>query len=281
MRIDKRHLRLLVLNTLVVIGIVTVNFLFLSKMENVFPIVNILAGVMIFLPIIFWKYTEYRNVKIIEEVFPNFLRDLIESMRGGMTVEQAMKTLKKNDYRNLNPHVKRMAAQLDWSITIETVLSRFAKSTKSSLIKRTISSLIESHRFGGNLTDTLEALNNASLEVERLKAERSIYLYSQVMTGYITFFVFIGVIIAMNSFLIPSLMNINIVGVQTGATSQTNLVQDYRQLFMNLILLQGIFAGLSVGKMSEGAFINGLKHSVIMVVIGLLIFMVAGSLTLG
>lgn len=275
MSVENKYLILVILNTIVAAVILVVNFFFLQGIENVFSVINILAGTMIIMPIVLWKYIAYRNIKIIEELFPVFLRDLIESMRGGMTIEQAMKALKRNDYRKLNPYVRRMAAQLDWSIPPETVLSRFANSTKSGLIKRTISSVIESHRFGGNLTDTLEALNNASVEVDRLKAERSIYLYSQVMTGYIIFFVFIGVIIAMGKFLIPTLSNVNIVGVES-ATPQPNLTEGYRTLFRNLILIQGLFAGLSVGKMSEGTLISGVKHSLIMIVIGLIVFMIAG-----
>jgi len=233
--------------------------------------------VMFVLPVILWKYLEYRRGGLVEEMFPVFLRDFIESIRGGMTIEQSMKALKRNDYRELNPYVKRMAAQLDWGIPVETVLSNFAKSTKSNLIGRIISSVIESHRFGGNLTDTFEALNNASVEVERLKAERSMYLYSQVMTGYIIFFVFLGVIIAMGRFLIPSLTNVSIEGVmRTAGGTQTDLTEGYKTLFRNLILIQGLFAGLSVGKMSEGALIGGAKHSLVMIVIGIIVYILVG-----
>jgi flagellar protein FlaJ len=225
------------------------------------------------LPILFWRYLEYRKLKIVESMFPSFLRDFIELMRGGMTVEQAMKNLRKNDYKDLNSYVKRMAAQLDWGVPVERVLSSFAKSTKSTIIQRTISSVIESHRFGGNLTDTLEALNNASIEVERLKAERMMYLYSQVTSGYLIFFFFLGIIISIWKYLIPNLGNVSIQGV---ATSQQNLIDEYRSLFMNLIVIQGAFSGMSVGKMAEGKIISGLKHSLIMIVISLIVFTIIG-----
>jgi len=276
MRIEKRYLLLVILNSLIVALIFTVNFIFLQTVvPNVFPAVNILAGVMLVFPLVFWRYLEYRKLRVIEEMFPVFLRDFIGSMRGGMSIEQSMKGLKRNDYKELNPYVKRMAAQLDWGINVETVLSKFGKSTGSKLIGRTISSVIESHRFGGNLTDTLEALNNASIEVERLKAERSAYLYSQVMTGYIIFFVFLGVIIALGRFLIPTLTTTNITGITT-ATDQSALSEGYKSMFRNLILLQGLFAGLSVGKMAEGTIISGVKHSLIMIIIGIIVFTIAG-----
>jgi flagellar protein FlaJ len=275
MKIENKFLVLVIMNSLVVAGIVLINFLFLRALPNIFSAINILAGVMFVLPVVLWRYLEYRKLKIVEEMFPAFLRDFIESVRGGMTIELSMKSLKKNDYKQLNPYVKKMAAQLDWGIPVETVLLKFARSTKSKLIMRTMSSVIESHRFGGNLTDTLEALNNASIEVEKLKAERTMYLYSEVMTGYIIFFVFLGVIIAMGRFLIPSLTNISIEGVMSGGGGAT-LTEDYKSLFRNLILIQGFFAGLSVGKMSEGSFISGFKHSLVMIVVGIIVYMILG-----
>jgi flagellar protein FlaJ len=51
-----------------------------------------------------------------------------------------------------------------------------------------------------------------------------------------------------------------------------NLAQAYRELFRNLILLQGMFAGLAVGKMAEGAIVAGLKHSLFMMIAGGLAF---------
>jgi flagellar protein FlaJ len=275
MRIENKYLVLVILNSFVVLGIVAINFIFLKDIPNIFSTINILAGVMFVLPVVLWKYLEYRKLRVIEEMFPAFLRDFVESMRSGMTIEQTMKSLKRNDYKELNPHVKRMAAQLDWGVSVETVLKKFAKATGSPLIGRTVSSVIESHRFGGNLTDTFEALNNATIEIERLKAERSMYLYSQVMTGYIIFFVFLGVIIALGKFLIPSLTTVTIEGV-TAATEQSNLSAGYKDLFRNLILIQGLFAGLSVGKMSEGAIISGVKHSLIMIIIGIVVFTLFG-----
>jgi flagellar protein FlaJ len=274
MKIERKYLLLTIVNAFVVAGILVINFLFLKGIPNLFLTINILGGIMLVLPIVLSEYLKYRKLKIVETMFPIFLRDFIELMRGGMMIEQAMKNLKKNDYKELNPYVKKMAAQLDWGIPVEKVLTNFARSTKSKMIQRTISSVIESHRFGGNLTDTLEALLNASTEIERLKAERVMYLYSQVTTGYIIFFVFLGVMIAMGRFLIPSLTSVSVEGVK--AVPKEELVLAYKTLFMNLILIQGTFAGLSVGKMAEGRLISGVKHSLIMVIIGLLVFVLVG-----
>lgn len=274
MKIEKRYLLLLILNTFLVLMIFILNFFLFREIPNIYSTINIFIGILFILPIAMFEYLKYRKLKVIENNFPTFLRDFIELVRGGMTIQQAMKNLRKNDYKELNPYVKKIAAQLDWGISVEKVLLNFAKSSGSKMIQRTISSVIETHRFGGNLTDTLEALSNASMEVERIKAERVMYLYSQITTGYIIFFVFLGVMIAMGRFLIPSLTNVSVESISKAP--QENLTIEYKNLFRNLIVLQGVFAGLCVGKMAEGRIISGVKHSLIMSVFGLILFTLFG-----
>jgi len=257
-----------------------INFLYLRSVPALFSSISVIAIFLFMLPIVMIKYMEYSKVKTIEEMFPVFLRDFVESIRGGMTVPHALKSVSKNDYKTLSPFIRKMSAQMDWGIPADKVFLKFSEESKSKLIGRIISSVVESHRFGGNLSDTFEALSNTSLEVERLRAERRLFLNSQMMTGYIVFFVFLSVIIGLERFLIPSLAQVNLGGVGMGAFGppQEGLVAEYKTVFRNLILIQGLFAGLAVGKMAEGSMISGLKHSMIMMFVGILVYMVASMI---
>ena len=96
-----------------------------------------------------------------------------------------------------------------------------------------------------------------------------------MITGYIIFFVFLAVIIGLKLFLIPSLTEATGKEVLGVKVSREELIGEYETLFRNIILIQGFFAGLSVGKMAEGAVIAGLKHSIFMMVVGILIYMLA------
>lgn len=246
--------------------------LFIDELQ-IFSSIAILAILTFAFPIMLFFYTTYRKKKEVEEMFPVFLRDFVESIRGGMTLPQSFKSLRKNDYKSLTPYIKKIAAQLDWGIPVETVLLNFSKQSESKLISRIISSVVESHRFGGNFTDTFEALSNTALEVERLRTERRLYLQSQMMTGYIIFFVFLVVIIGLGKFLVPSLTQISTASLGGSVTQNPqNLADQYKVIFRNLILLQGLFAGLAVGKMAEGSTISGAKHSMFMMIIGLIVF---------
>lgn len=273
--IGKKYLTVLSLSGIVTACIVTINFVFFMGEPTIFSTINVIAILIFVSPIAGIKYLEYRRIKEIEEMFPVFLRDFVESVRGGMTIPNAFKSVCENDYKALTPYIKKMHMQMDWGIPVEKVLIKFSKESKSKLIGRIISSVVESHRFGGSLADSLEALSKTSLEVERLRAERRLYLHSQMLTGYIIFFVFLAVIISLNKFLIPSLTEFAPAGIGVGP-SPANLIDEYNAVFRNLILIQGLFAGLAVGKMAEGAIVAGMKHSLFMMFVGLLAFIMAG-----
>lgn len=247
-----------------------VNWLIFKGISNIFFTINMVGGLIVALPIVIVRYTEYKKKKEIEEMFPVFLRDFVESVRGGLIITQAFKSVSGNDYKALTPYVKKISEQLDWGISVDKILLNFAKEVKSEMIGRIVSSVIESHRFGGNLADTFDSLATTATEIKRIRSERKTYLQSQLITGYIVFFVFLGVMVALEKFLVPSMAKSAISG---GATESSQLtLGEYNTLFRNLILIQGFFAGISVGKMAEGNMVSGLKHSMFMILIGVLVF---------
>jgi len=276
--IEKKILLLFILNLFLGFLLLATNFLYFREFPSIFSALNIIAGLIIASPPAFYFYSQHKRKKEIESLFPVFLMDFVEAVRGGLTVPHALKLISSNDYKSLSPYVKKMAAQMDWGIPVDVVLQNFVKETKSRIIGRIVSSVIESHRFGGNLADTFEALSNTALDIERLRTERKLYLQSQLITGYIIFFVFLGVMIGLERFLVPSLAQASMPGIGLAPTQipQTEIAAEYKNLFRNLILIQGLFAGLTIGKMVEGAIIGGIKHSIIMMVVGGVIFSFLG-----
>ena len=267
----------LAISALIGCVILTINWLYLKGLGIIFQLLNIFGAFVIIVPILLFQYLSYSKKKEMEDMFPIFLRDFVEAIRSGMNLTQAIESVSKNDYKSLTPYVRRLAAQLDWGFPVELALKKFAEGTKSRMIARTISSVIESYRFGGNIADTFEALSNTAVEIDRLRKERTLYLHSQMITGYIVFFVFLGVIIALERYLVPSLTTVSVTPLAGGeGVSTSQLASAYHDLFFHLILMQGFFAGLTVGKMAEGAMVAGLKHSAFMVMVGVITFTLFG-----
>ncbi len=246
-------------------------------MEPYFPVVNILGAIVAIGPTMLIKYREYEDKKEIERRFPDFLRDVTEGTKAGMTLPKAIKEAAKGDYGALDPHVKKMASQMDWGVPFDEVLERFAKRTKSASMRRTITTIIETHRSGGNVSDVLKIVAESVTDMEKIKKERKSHVYSQMITGYTIYFIFLGVMIGLQRFLIPSLaMDAGAdIAFDTGAgLHMDELAVIYEDMFQNLVLIQGLFSGLAIGKMSAGSVIAGLQHVLVLIVIGYTAFFV-------
>jgi len=251
--------------------IVYFNFMYFSGEPEVFGILNIIAaGVALTVPILF-RYDSYSKAKKIEVMFPIFLSDVTENLNAGMTLPQAIRNTSTNDYGALSPYVKEMSAKIEWGISFEKCLDDFAKKSGSPVMKRAVKTIIEAHRSGGTVNTVLEAVVGSVQEMERIKKERSARIYSQMVTGYFIFILFLGVMIGMSKFLIPAFA-VEGMGLQGSSTSPA----FYTELFRNLIVIQGIFAGIGIGKMAEGTVVAGLKHSFGLAVIGYTAFALFG-----
>ncbi|MFH0890288.1 MAG: type II secretion system F family protein [Candidatus Aenigmatarchaeota archaeon] len=247
--------------------VVIINFLYFSHNAIAFQLLGALSITLALGPSLSISYSEYSTARDIETSFPLFLTDVVDGVRASMTLPIAMKSAAKHDYGKLNSTVRQMAAQMDWGVPFDDVLKAFADTSGTPVIKRTVATVIETHRSGGNIVDVLQAVSGAILEVNKIKKERASHIYGQMITGYTIFFVFLGVLIGLQKFLLPSLSSLG-GGLESGGLSGEMNAASYDLMFTAMIIIQGTFSGLAIGKMAEGSLFGGLKHSVALVSIG-------------
>lgn len=245
------------LSVLIGIVILIINILFIGSLViNVISIIVAVSGPTMAM------YMKYLQNKEIEERFPDFLRDVAGNIRAGMTLPQAITATKETHYGALTPYVKRMIAQIDWGVPFDDILKDFSKRS-TYLIKNMVSTIIETHRGGGNVPEIFDSVGRSAIEINKIKKERYSSIYNQMLIGYVIFFVFIGVIIILKVFLIPSLYAF--MAPETGVAITEELSMFFSSVFQMLVLIQGFFSGLVIGKMSEGSIIAGLKHSLVLI----------------
>lgn len=249
----------IVLTILSVIAAIFIFFINITQFSHIPQLFGILDFVAILLAVgvpFYIRYSKVRKIGEIEEMFPNFLRDVTSNIATGMTLPQAIRAAKDNNYKSLSKYVREISAKLDWGIDFEKVLSDFAEKSESKVIKRSVKTIIETHRSGGKVSSVLDAISESQRMIERIKKERQTSIYSQILNGYIIYFVFIGVMVALSRFLIPALGGIEVAG---------ELGKAFDEMFRNLLIIQGIFSGLAIGKMAEGSLYSGFKHSLVLV----------------
>ncbi len=243
------------------------NFIYFSQHPEIYAILNLVAAVVILGVPLLYRYSEFKKIRKIEEMFPKYLDDIAENISAGMTLPQAIRATESIDYGVLTPYVREMASKVTWGITFEKIMEDFAKKTGSKSMRRNVQTIIETHRSGGSMDTVLKSVGQSLIELERIKKERSASVYAQMINGYLIYIVFLGVMIGLSSVLVPAF--------RLGETLP-DLQVVFVEIFRALIVIQGFFAGLAIGKMAEGTLIAGIKHSLVLVVVGYSAFLLFG-----
>ena len=110
-----------------------INFSFFDPSDEIFTFLNILGFSIMLVPYFSIRYDNYLSKKEMETRFIDFLRDIIESVKAGMTLPQAIKACSKNDYGRLNDHVRKMGNQINWGIPFSQVFIAFSKNINFGL----------------------------------------------------------------------------------------------------------------------------------------------------
>ncbi|MBY6293922.1 hypothetical protein GLU60_00865 [Nanohaloarchaea archaeon H01] len=246
--------------------------------ELMFVILNLVALLLMAAPIMYIKYEQYQARKEMEDKFPEFLRDVVEGTRAGMSLPQAIKNTETGSYGALDEKIEKMNAQLDWGIPFEKVLRNFGEETGSKLVKRSSDTIIQAYSSGGNIQDVLESVGDNIRTIKELKEKRESQLYGEMITGYIVFFIFIGILIALTEYLLPNLASaqqslggsgsFSVLG-GGGSNLQEN-ISLYNDWFSRLVYIQAFFSGLIIGKLAEGELKAGFKHMAILFAAGYL-----------
>lgn len=262
-------------------AILLLNFFVIGNIfPFIMPLFNVLGALVAIVPPFLIFYGRYRVSKEIEEQFIIFITDLTESIDSGMTLPIALKHVGKKDFRSMSPFVHEIANKVEWGIPFEKALKIFSEKVKSTPIRRSVSTIIETYKVGGKISDTLRAIGQSLIEINKIRQERSASVQSQLVTSYLIFFIFIFILVVLKTFLIPSFGTMqttpSLLGEEQATTSTP--AEMYNQAFVNFIIVQGFFAGLATGKMAEGSIIAGLKHSIVLIVVGYTIFSLLGQI---
>ncbi len=242
------------------------NQLILSTLLSPFLalILNVASVLFMVLPIVILQYRHFKKMKNVEENFPNFVKAISEGLTSNMSLPQSVNYASRSNFGALTPYIDSMMSQISWGISFEDSFRNMARSINNRLITRAVSTIIEAHTYGGKISNALVSIGASVTEIEKLRRERISMISGQMMQGYVIFFVFVGVMIGLVTFLLPVLGS-DAMGVGTG---NVDLAAQYAVKFKHLSIIQGFFSGIAIGKLSEGSIAAGFKHALIMSLIG-------------
>ena len=279
-RIKYMHKRWKILWVLAIVALLLILMGVFVNPEN-FAIWVIGAFFEVSVPFAFYSYFEHKRVESIEEHFPDFLRDIAEFKRSGVTLSQAVQNASTNDYGQLSPEVKKVALELSWGISFEDSMDRLIHRVESQMLDRSISIITAAQAAGGEVTTILETVSSDLRKLKELEAERKSKLSVYTMTIYAIYLLLLFIIVVLTESLVPAIPKMQVAGeFLGGGTSGTITEFEFRELLFQVTLLEAFFAGLISGEMGEGKLSAGIKHSIVLVLISLLAFQLVPPQTL-
>ena len=232
----------------------------------------------------FYAAKKQRQIKQIERRLPDFLRDVAEAGRFGMTLAEAIVVSSSGRYGKLTPEIKKMAAQITWGVPAAEALRLFSERVKTPMVQRVVAIIVKSSDAGGDVADVLTMVSHDTKENQLTEDERRITMSTYIAVIYISFFVFLVTIWILNVTFLPKMLEASSALTGTGggalggasplAQDLPGVVAGIRTAFFVALIVHGLGDGILAGVLDTGKIPNGLRHSFIMLLVAFFAFLI-------
>ena len=236
----------------------------------------VLGMLVLLAPYGFAMTSKLRRISKIEERLPDFLRDVAEAGRFGMTLPDAIIVASQGRYGTLSNEIKKMASQLEWGVPVATALRLFEERVPTPLVKRVVSIVTRANEAGGNVADVLTMVAHDTRETQLEAQARQISMLTYVTVIYIAFFVFLVTIYIMAAVFLPQMI---VAGSAVACSSSSGGAITLQYTFVPILFLAFLVAviahavgdGIMAGVLYNGRIAEGMQHATIMLATGWLI----------
>jgi flagellar protein FlaJ len=248
--------------------IVPILMLLILSPNTVFVYANelfLIAILVIIVPSAILDYENQRWLQAIENQMPLLVRGVAES--------QEVKALEKVvDNRMvghpLSDEVRKITVQMSWGTSFEDALTNFKNNINSPIVNRFCALVLEASRSGGTIKKVFTATSGFMEEMQEIDRETSSQMKPYIIIVYSAFIVFIVTsVLLVQSFFAPMQGS-----QQIGSQVSIGSISGFKDFFYRDMIVSAVTGGLMAGKLGERRIAGGLKHAIILSVIGYVMF---------
>jgi len=227
-----------------------------------------------------------RRVSRIESATPDLLNRLASLNEAGMTIVESLRRVRGSDVGVLTPEVERIWADINMGANASDALIRFGRRIRTTSIARVVTLLTQAMHASGQLGPVLRIAATQARSEHRLRKRRNQQMLTYLVVIYISFFVFLVIIVAVQEVLVPALPSsvptppsTNRLGVNTDQFARLGEVDKaaYTLVFFHTALIQAILTGFVGGQLGEGSLRDGAKHAAVLLGIAYVAFILLSS----
>lgn len=222
-----------------------------------------------------------RRVKAIERAVPDFLDRFASVNDAGMSIVESLERLSHSDLDALTPELQRTWRDVQWGADVRRAFQRMDRRIDSGMVSRATVLVTNAMTASGKIAPVLEIAADEARASRQLKRERRQEMLTYLMVIYISYLVFIGIVVALTSSFIPAIDSAGLSGtgglpggVSSGVFSSIGSVDTaaYELVFFHATIIQAVFSGVIAGQLGEGAVEDGAKHVVILLTATMIAF---------
>ena len=213
-------------------------------------------------------YTSGRD-GTLQDGITQFLRDLVEVRKSGMSPEKGIAALASRDYRGFSKYLKDISTKINWGYPLSQIYDEFAAKVKNWIALVNIYLLIDTIEVGGGTEQSIESLAEFSESTKQLESEKRAVLLPLIIVPYIGAALLTGTTVMFLGFFTGSNLGISVPQIML-----------YRTLLTPLVI-HSFTLGLVNGKIVAGRVSAGFKHAVILSLVALGGIWAVSNLNLG
>jgi len=214
-------------------------------------------------------YRTSRERRSLERALPEFIRDVAEGRKTGLSPEVAIERLGGRHYGTLEKHVKKMGAQLSWGVELSKVVSTFTSAVSSWITKAIGVLLIEVVDVGGGTIRSFSDMADFTRNINEMEGERRAALRPFVYITYVA-----GIMVIITTFIMVYLLTAPAIS-GIGGSSVPTVDPNTIDLLLTTAVFDAFVIGIVAGKMGESGIPDGFKHGIFLVIASLLSVYVA------
>lgn len=259
------------ISVVVAMGFCVGLFIFQPDTVAVFFSEILLVAILIVLaPSAILEHVNQKWMNGIEDQMPVLVRGISESQETGITFIKAIEKVVEDKMIRppLSDEVKKLTVQMSWGLSFEDALKGFRNRINSSIVNRFCTLVLEASRSGGQIRKVFTATSGFMEDMRQMDRETTSQMKPYTIVVYAAFFVFAFTsVVLVRSFFAP------LEGLpQILSPLSVGGVSDLKDFFYRTMLMSALVGGLMAGKIGERRVAGGLKHSIVLMVVGYFIF---------
>jgi flagellar protein FlaJ len=259
------------ISIVIAVSLLLAFFIFQPGTATLFLNELMLAGLIIVLaPSAILEHVNQKWMNGVEDQMPILVKGISESQETGLTFIKAIEKVVEDKMIRppLSDEVKKLTVQMSWGLSFEDALKGFKDRINSSIVNRFCTLVLEASRSGGEIRKIFSATAGFMEDMKQTDKETSSQMKPYIVVVYAAFLVFAFTsIILVRSFFAP------LQGLpQILSPLSIGGIADLKDFFYRTMLMSALVGGLMAGKIGERRVAGGFKHSIMLMVMGYIIF---------